>query len=71
VLIPAEKASVIKPLDGYRMDSMTAAEFRTRFYQAFNVGVPFLELLSKTAKVCSSSKAVLRRWKGVEIVRPW
>ncbi|KAK6513545.1 hypothetical protein TWF281_005168 [Arthrobotrys megalospora] len=58
VLIPADKVNVAKPLDGYGMDSMIAAEFRSWFYQTFKVDIPFLELLSKTTTVETLSKVV-------------
>ncbi|KAF3933903.1 hypothetical protein ABW19_dt0204636 [Dactylella cylindrospora] len=61
VLIPADKVNISKPLDGYGMDSMIAAEFRSWFYQAFKVDIPFLELLSKTTTVESLSKVVVQK----------
>lgn len=64
VLISADKVSISKPLDGYGMDSMIAAEFRSWFYQAFKVDVPFLDLLSKTTTVGSLSKVVLEKVKS-------
>ncbi|KAK6514428.1 hypothetical protein TWF506_008821 [Arthrobotrys conoides] len=51
VLIQADKVNITKPLDGYGMDSMIAAEFRSWFYQTFKVDIPFLELLSKATTV--------------------
>ena len=48
VLVPVDKIPPKKSLSEYGMDSMIAAEFRTWFFQAFKVDVPFLELLSKT-----------------------
>ena len=48
VLVPVEKIDSAKPLIRFGMDSMLAAEFRTWFYQAFKVDVPFLTLLSET-----------------------
>ncbi|KAF3925322.1 hypothetical protein ABW20_dc0108590 [Dactylellina cionopaga] len=59
VLIPAEKVNISKPLDGYGMDSMIAAEFRFWFHQTFKVDIPFLELLNKITTVESLSKTVL------------
>lgn len=48
VLVPVEKIDTTRPLVKFGMDSMLAAEFRTWFYQAFKVDVPFLTLLSET-----------------------
>ncbi|KAF3924467.1 hypothetical protein ABW20_dc0108800 [Dactylellina cionopaga] len=60
VLMPVDKVNVNKPLDGYGMDSMIAAEFRSWFYQIFKLDVPYLELLSKTTTVENLSKIVLK-----------
>src|SRR6266480_7141053 len=49
VRIPLEKVDARKPLYVYGMDSMIAAEFRSWFFQAFKVDIPFFELLGKTA----------------------
>lgn len=46
VLQQADKIDPSKALSKFGMDSMLAAEFRTWFYQAFKVDVPFLTLLS-------------------------
>ena len=48
VLVPVEKVDDSRPLNALGMDSMLAAEFRTWFYQAFKVDIPFLMLLSDT-----------------------
>ncbi|KAI4289981.1 MAG: hypothetical protein L6R35_000743 [Caloplaca aegaea] len=48
VLVPVEKVDDSRPLNSLGMDSMLAAEFRTWFYQAFKVDIPFLMLLSET-----------------------
>jgi len=61
VLIPVDKVNITKPLDGYGMDSMIAAEFRSWFHQAFKVDIPFLELLSKTTTVDTLSKVVIQK----------
>ncbi|KAK6502749.1 hypothetical protein TWF481_007796 [Arthrobotrys musiformis] len=61
VLIPASKVIVTKPLDGYGMDSMIAAEFRSWFYQTFKVDIPFLELLNKTTTVETLSRVVAQK----------
>lgn len=59
ILMPAAQVDVAKPLAGYGMDSMIAAEFRTWFFQAFKVDIPFLTLLSKTSTVQSLSDTVV------------
>ncbi|KAG9698620.1 ketoacyl-synt-domain-containing protein, partial [Aureobasidium melanogenum] len=48
VLLQLDKIDVNKPLARFGMDSMLAAEFRTWFYQAFKVDIPFLTLLAET-----------------------
>jgi hypothetical protein len=59
VLLPADKVDVKKPLAGYGMDSMIAAEFRTWFFKALRVDIPFLELLSKTVTIVSLRDTVM------------
>ena len=58
VLIPSAKIEVQKPLIKFGMDSMLAAEFRTWFYQAFKVDVPFLTLLNETTTIQSLGEIV-------------
>lgn len=58
VLIPVEKVDARKPLHVYGMDSMIAAEFRSWFFSAFKVDIPFFELLGKTASIGSLSELV-------------
>lgn len=58
VLLPAPKIEERKPLSAYGMDSMIAAEFRTWFFQAFKVDIPFLELLNKTVTLGSLASTV-------------
>lgn len=58
VLIQLEKIDMAKPLASYGMDSMIAAEFRTWFFQAFKVDIPFLELLSKGVTLSSLAGTV-------------
>ncbi|RDW91779.1 polyketide synthase-nonribosomal peptide synthetase [Coleophoma crateriformis] len=48
VLLQLDKIDVNRSLSKFGMDSMLAAEFRTWFYQAFKVDVPFLTLLAET-----------------------
>ncbi len=45
ILVPAAKIDRDMPLAKWGMDSMLAAEFRTWFFMAFAVDVPFLLLL--------------------------
>jgi len=59
VLLPLDKVEVAKPLTGYGMDSMIAAEFRSWFFQSFKVDIPFLELLSKTVTLSTLSQTVV------------
>lgn len=58
VLVPVEKVDSQKPLVRFGMDSMLAAEFRTWFYQAFRVDVPFLTLLSEQVTLGSLGELV-------------
>ncbi|KIX10093.1 uncharacterized protein Z518_01174 [Rhinocladiella mackenziei CBS 650.93] len=58
VLLPLEKVDVNKQLSSYGMDSMIAAEFRSWFYQAFQVDVPFLDLMGPTASIQTLSQTV-------------
>lgn len=53
VLMKYEAVDVKKPLTGYGMDSMIAAEFRSWFWQSMSVDVPLLMLLSKTCTLAS------------------
>ncbi|KAI9368144.1 hypothetical protein BJX61DRAFT_239969 [Aspergillus egyptiacus] len=48
------------------MDSMLAAEFRTRFYQAFKVDIPFLTLLAE-----STTLSVLGELVHGQISQEW
>jgi hypothetical protein len=53
ILVPLNKIDIAKPLSGYGMDSMLAAEFRTWIYNSFKADVPFLELLSESVTLDS------------------
>ncbi|KAK8102456.1 hypothetical protein PG984_015602 [Apiospora sp. TS-2023a] len=64
VLTPAHKVPPQKPLAEFGMDSMIAAEFRTWFFQAFRIDVPFLELLSKTVTVASLAAVVSKDYEA-------
>lgn len=48
VLLQMDKIDVGRTLSKFGMDSMLAAEFRTWFYQAFKVDIPFLTLLAES-----------------------
>jgi hypothetical protein len=58
VLLPLEKVDMSKPLSSYGMDSMIAAEFRSWFYQAFQVDVPFLDLMGASSSIQSLAQSV-------------
>ena len=58
LLLPIGKLDDMKPIAQYGMDSMVAAEFRTWFWQTFEVDVSFLELLSKTVTVKSLAEKI-------------
>ena len=59
VMLPVEKANVSKCLADYGIDSMIAAEFRTWFFQAFKVDVPFLELMGKSVTIESLAETAI------------
>ncbi|KAI2612445.1 uncharacterized protein GGS25DRAFT_475416 [Hypoxylon fragiforme] len=42
------------------MGSMRGAEFRSWFYQAFKVDVPFLDLLNRTTTLAGLSERVVK-----------
>ncbi|KAK0634886.1 polyketide synthase-like protein [Bombardia bombarda] len=46
ILMPLDQIDEDRPLAKYGVDSMIAAEFRTWFWTAFKVDIPFLDLLS-------------------------
>lgn len=58
VLQQPDKIDTTKALNQYGMDSMLAAEFRTWFYQAFKVDVPFLTLLSEATTLTTLGELV-------------
>lgn len=59
VLIAFERVDAHRPLDAYGMDSMVGAEFRSWFYKAFGVDVPFPELLGKATTLDGLSKKIV------------
>ena len=58
VLLPPDKVDKSKSLSSYGMDSMIAAEFRSWFYQAFQVDVPFLDLMGASSSMQSLAETV-------------
>lgn len=58
VLMPFDKIDGARPLAKIGMDSMLVAEFRTWFYHAFTVDVPFLRLLDAAATIRSLGEMV-------------
>ncbi|KAI8628831.1 hypothetical protein F5Y19DRAFT_435045 [Xylariaceae sp. FL1651] len=61
VLLQIERIDVAQPLSTYGMDSMIAAEFRTWFYQSFNLDIPFLDLLDSKATPISLAEKVVEQ----------
>ena len=59
VLIAFERVDAHRPLDAYGMDSMVGAEFRSWFYKAFGVDVPFLEILGKATTLDGLSRKIV------------
>ncbi|KAI0839861.1 KR domain-containing protein [Hypoxylon sp. FL0890] len=47
ILLAADQIDERKPLNEYGVDSMIASEFRSWFWNAFRVDVPFLDILSQ------------------------
>lgn len=60
ILVPAAKIDREMPLIKWGMDSMLAAEFRTWFYMAFGVDVPFLLLLGDAVTPGALGELVMR-----------
>lgn len=58
VLLALERVQVNKTLAQFGMDSMIASEFRTWIFRVFEVDIPFLEIMSKTATVASLATTV-------------
>ena len=58
VLLPLEKVDKNKSLSSYGMDSMIAAEFRSWFHGAFQVDVPFLDLMGASSSIQSLAQTV-------------
>ncbi len=69
VLMKFDAVDVHKPVAGYGMDSMIAAEFKTWFYQNMAVDIPLLTLLDKTSNLetlCGLALTELVRRLGEE-----
>ncbi|MCJ1311389.1 hypothetical protein MMC25_005060 [Agyrium rufum] len=60
ILLPVDKIDDGRPLTQFGMDSMLAAEFRSWFYLAFKVDIPFLTLLSETVTLRNICEIVQR-----------
>jgi hypothetical protein len=60
VLQQVDRIDPGRALSKFGRDSMLAAEFRTWFYQAFKVDVPFLTLLSGTTSLMTLGELVDR-----------
>ncbi|CAG8973482.1 hypothetical protein HYALB_00011077 [Hymenoscyphus albidus] len=58
VLLQIDKIDVKRSLARFGMDSMLAAEFRTWFFQAFKVDVPFLTLLAESTTLSALGELV-------------
>lgn len=58
VLVPFAKIDGARPLAKIGMDSMLVPEFRTWFYHAFKVDVPFLELLDAAITIGSLGEMI-------------
>ena len=46
ILVPPDQIDDHKPLPQYGVDSMIASEFRSWFWTAFRVDLPFLDIMS-------------------------
>lgn len=60
ILVPAGKIGREMPLMKWGMDSMLAAEYRTWFFMAFTVDIPFLYLLGDAVTPRALAEMVLR-----------
>ena len=66
ILVPAGKIDREMPLVKWGMDSMLAAEFRTWFFMAFGVDVPFLLLLGDAVTPNVLGELVMREMLAAE-----
>lgn len=60
LLLPAAKLTSDKPLSGFGMDSMLAAEFRTALFKVFKVDIPFAVILDQRTTVGALVDRVVR-----------
>ena len=60
LLLPTEKLSAKTQLSVFGLDSVLAAEFRQFIYRMFEVDVPFMTLLDRTASVEKLSRLVAK-----------
>ncbi|KAK7972186.1 hypothetical protein PG988_006320 [Apiospora saccharicola] len=58
ILLPLDQVDESKPLADYGMDSMIASEFRSWFWAAFRVDLPFLDLMSPQKKLVTLAEFV-------------
>jgi hypothetical protein len=58
ILMHADQIEVHKPLSQFGLDSMIASEFRTWFWSAFKVDIPFLDLLASQTDLSSLAGVV-------------
>ncbi|KAF3095918.1 hypothetical protein TWF569_001295 [Orbilia oligospora] len=61
VLVAADKLNTTKPLHGYGLDSMFAAEFRSWLYRTFKVDISFLELLDSNTTIQKLGKIIAEK----------
>ena len=59
ILVQADKIAPDAPLTNWGMDSMLASEFRTWFFMAFAVDIPFLFIMGPTAMPKTLGEMVL------------
>ena len=64
ILVPADKIGQETPLTKWGMDSMLAAEYRTWFFMAFAVDIPFLFLLGDVVTPRALGEMVFREMVG-------
>jgi len=58
LLIPKDKVNMDQNISAVGMDSMIAAEFRSWFFSAFQVDIPFLEIMNASTTLRSLAKTV-------------
>ncbi|KAI0116548.1 putative polyketide synthase [Nemania sp. FL0031] len=61
VLTPIDQIGESKPLSQFGVDSMIASEFRTWFWTAFKIDVPFLDIMSADKTLCSLADYVANK----------